>query len=498
MTEGRSLTRVVSPLPIILRGVQLKILLLLCLFMGVLALMAYAGRPATWEWMWKLQGPPSSQTSTSRQPPSTPASQAEAAGKSPLSASEPLNRSGHTATDEFPSEPLVTSAPRLRAGEPDDSSLSADVRTAQLDGWNHVLGQLSPAQRELLRRGMWKRRHDQLLDSDDQAQWPTLMQQLTSNWHNYYAQAAQMITEDNGQLTERQKRLSQEIVETSKSLWKQRAAALSAAGRPQALTVDQVADLADLQALFDRRDFSQIEDNTVLRSAETAAWYRCWEKLAGLSSQELNQAVGPLTYVQLFSQPNEFRGQLVKITGTARWGYRVKSRAARFGIDSYVVLGILPGRGTSSPIVVYCVGLPAGFPKVQSGNSADGGSQLDEDIQITGYFFKRWLHASGEGMTLSPLILGRVTQWHPPNKSAQTTKLARLSPSMIVLAVCGMALVGTCIAVWVYRSSRISSREITTWTHPPAALPTFDPSGVQGGVTESLRALAQDDRNDGS
>ncbi len=143
------------------------------------------------------------------------------------------------------------------------------------------------------------------------------MRHLDQNWNDYHTRVSRSLAQDDGQLTDAQKRMSVEIIERSKTAWPELLSALLAVGEATTLTDDQQRQLADLQQLLDQRAWSQIEDNTVLRSAETEAWYRCWEKLQAFSSQELAQADGPLTFVQLFSQPQELRGRLVKVTGTA-------------------------------------------------------------------------------------------------------------------------------------------------------------------------------------
>ncbi len=275
------------------------------------------------------------------------------------------------------------------------------------------------------------------------------------------------MAQDDGLLTDAQKRLSSEIIQASKAIWEQRSATLAAVAESPPLTNEQAAVLSDLQSLFDQRALSRIEDNTVLRSAETEAWDRCWEKLRALSPEDMAQAAGPLTFVQLFSQPKEFRGQLVKVTGTARWGYRVVSEEKRLGIDSYIVLGILPGKGTGSPIVTYCVDLPPGFPEIRGAGSSEKGSRLDEDVEVTGFFFKRWLHSSAGGMNLSPLILGRITRWEPHPDMVGGEEAARVSPWSVSLAVLRHG-----VAWHLYCSLGVSQQSLVTFGSGGDALTT--------------------------
>ena len=72
----------------------------------------------------------------------------------------------------------------------------------------------------------------------------------------------------------------------------------------------------------------------------------------------------PVSFVQLFSQPDAYRGRLVQVRGTARLGYHVASREQRFGIDGYDVVWLRPADGSNSPMAVYVRTLPAGFPQL--------------------------------------------------------------------------------------------------------------------------------------
>ncbi len=472
------------------RSVQWKVFMLVALFVGVLALMEHARKPETWQWMWRMQGPASDSDH-----------QAVSREQESLVRDALAARSSAPSLDEgSTSEPLVTSTPRpsttalpgLRSSEV-GPSLSEHVQAALLDAWDQLLRQLAPAQRDLLQQGLWQYRHSALLTPEQREAWPALVSHLQTAWDDYRTRAFLSVAQDDGLLTPQQKRRSVEVMEQLQTQWQEQSAALAHIGQHATVPPSQVAALQQLQMLLDQRAWAQIEDNAALRSVETDAWYRCWEKLASLSPEQLAQAQGPLSYVQLFSQPKEYRGQLVKIQGTARWGYGVRSREKKWGIDGYAVLGILPGSVTNSPLVVYCRELPAGFPAVESAGSSAQGVRLDEDVEVTGYFFKRWLHASGEGMSMSPLILGRITKWRPQVDAGRVTAEAPLPLWKIGVAVLSTAVLGCLLALLAFRSSRWSGRTVSASTLPPTQLPAFDQAQVQSRVAETLRDIARDD-----
>lgn len=213
--------------------------------------------------------------------------------------------------------------------------------------------------------------------------------------------------------------------------------------------------------------------------------------LQELTAQQVVNAKGPLNYVQLLSQPGELRGQLVRVKGTARWGYQVAAQDPQPGIDRYVVLGLLPTDGNNAPIVVYCLDLPDGFPRITSPDREGRGVRLDEDVEIVGYYFKRWSHRSARGMELSPLILGRITQWHPDRSVEERGPPARVATGTLLTALVAMAGLGALLALWVYRGTRGSAAAPASMQAPPT-LPSFDTQPVRGGVSESLRNLAEE------
>lgn len=468
------------------RRVQIKILMLVFLFFGILFLMSEARNPKNWEWMWQLNADRSQ----------IPLATDDEPRELPVTANGTLDtRPPRRPQDPASSQPVVT-ARGDQAKVPNGIEGAADAgTTADMDGWNRVLRRLSKDERQLFQKGLWSWRNQHPLSDQERAAWSKLLRRLDENWSDYHTRALLSIAQEGEQLTDRQKRESVAIIESSRRRWDARKKALAAIGGGEKLTTSDERVLDELQQVLDRRAWEQVEDNSVLLSAETEAWYRCWEQLQSLSDAQRASALGPLNFVQLFSQSTELRGRLVKVQGTARWGYLVKSRNPRFGVDSYYVLGLLPHDGSGSPIVIYCRQLPPGFPDIVAGTASGKGTLLDEDVEVIGYYFKRWLHRSEGGMNLSPLILGELTNWRPtPRVGEDDTKMS-VSGTALFFAVLAMALGASLIALLVYRSSRWSSTEASRSTQPPRSLPTFDTEDVQGSVAETLRKYSEQEQN---
>ncbi len=230
----------------------------------------------------------------------------------------------------------------------------------------------------------------------------------------------QAVEQDQGQLTETQRRLCDDVLVALESHWQRHIAAVDGISEQVSGADEQAAALAELQQVLDERGWQAVEDNTVLRVAENDAWYRSWERLESSQAEGAEGEATPVSFLQLFSQPDAYRGRPVRIEGTARLGYHVVSRTGRFGIDSYDVLWIRPADGTDAPIAAYVRAVPAGFPPLAERVPHQDGTPLREEVTVTGLFFKRWLYGSRGGPNLAPLVLGEVTQWTP--RTAATTE----------------------------------------------------------------------------
>lgn len=472
------------------RGVQVKLLGMVFLFMLVVWLMFEARKPQNWRWMWQLEGRGAPRHVTAAGPKghrSTEQDSVSAAEGGAIDTWGPLE----------PAEEEETVGPNVSGTAP--MSWSSKQRPGesgrpgvkmQLDGWDYVLRRLSKQQRERMQTGLRRWRERQRFSREQKAAWSILVRQLDENWSDYHARAERSVVRERDVLTDKQARASNEVIAASRDLWNARKGALAAIAGDISVAQEQAAELTELQNILDRRAWARVKDNFVLRSAETTAWYRCWEQLQSLSLRQADEAVGPLNFVQLYSQPKEFRGRLVKVRGTVRSGYRVASRDARSGIEGYIVLSLLPSDGSNSPVVVYCRELPEGFPTIGPANQAGQGVILDEDVEITGYYFKRWLHRCEGGMNLSPLILGKVTAWQPPREVARRSAGHRLSVGIVLTATSAMALLSILIAVAVYRSSCWSGIGAARAEPPLGTLPSFDTRHVRGGVSHSLREFA--------
>jgi hypothetical protein len=127
-----------------------------------------------------------------------------------------------------------------------------------------------------------------------------------------------------------------------------------------------------------------------------------------------------VSFGQLFKQPEVYRGRLVTVEGTARRVEFMEAPENFYGIDSYFRLWLQPV-GSNSPIVIYSLDVPEGFPAMRIAQTPDSYLDLEESVRITGFFFKRWPYSARDGTRLAPVVLSRTFSWSPSALGADRT-----------------------------------------------------------------------------
>jgi hypothetical protein len=191
------------------------------------------------------------------------------------------------------------------------------------------------------------------------------------------------------------------------------------------------------------RDFEAVRDDTPSTRDEQACSLRLLDVLNKTNPEALSQAsLGPVTYAQLFQQPNQYRGRLVSVSGVVHRANRVKLFPNDFGLKEYYQVWLWPSDNPSSPVVVYCLRLPKGFPT---------GMEFAEEAKVTGFFFKRWAYQAKDVIRTAPMLLAQTLQWQKrpvmaPPEPAETWPIS--------LVVCGAALLAMLAAWYVYVRTR--------------------------------------------
>ncbi len=152
------------------------------------------------------------------------------------------------------------------------------------------------------------------------------------------------------------------------------------------------------------RALQRVRDDTVFRSSDDEAWFQIWMTLRSDANRVERAAVREVSFAELFGQPRSFRGRLVKIRGTIHRLQRVAAPPNQFNIEGYWQAWLEPQDGPASPIVVYFLNIPEGFPE---------GMNIREPVEVVGYFFKRWAYAATDTVRLAPLVMARQPIWRP-------------------------------------------------------------------------------------
>ncbi|MBN2476109.1 MAG: hypothetical protein JXB62_15970 [Pirellulales bacterium] len=146
-----------------------------------------------------------------------------------------------------------------------------------------------------------------------------------------------------------------------------------------------------------------IRDDTTFRYDERHAWFNLLDVLRRTDESALREAsLGRVTFAQLFNQPNEYRGELVTIRGTVRRAHPLEAPKNDKQIDRYCQTWVQPADHQTTPMVVYCLSLPKGFPT---------GMDVSAKVEVTGFFFKRWAYRAQDGLRTTPVLLARTVHW---------------------------------------------------------------------------------------
>jgi hypothetical protein len=205
----------------------------------------------------------------------------------------------------------------------------------------------------------------------------------------------------------------------------------------------------------DDSTLQSVRDDTPWRAAEHEALFRLFENVKTTPEDRLRaSSLGFVGYLALFKQPEAYRGKLVGVRGTARLAYYMQAPANQSGIPGYYVFWLRPEGGPNSPLVVFALELPGGFPPIRNAGEDGATTPLAEDLEFTAYFFKRWAYRAQDGIRTAPLLLARQPRW----LAASPVQPPPTSSVSVILVVVGAAGVSMALAVAAYLSTRTRRR----------------------------------------
>ena len=419
------------------RGVQLRLMMLVAAFMLVVVIMERVRDPNLAFYRFFTQEEPYSDLQNA------PA--------------EPIDTRPPRTPEIFSGDPLGTIrtvSPIHKLPSRLDSTREDSLQTALLDAWSRMLSRLSSADRQILLKTLKTARDGGICSRDDHGGMATVIDHFTAGWSEYLKLARSSLENDDANLSAEQIKAWQKLVTQLENHWTLEVKpALDVVFEDRSWKSDEAQVLEKLQSLLHQNALAQIEDNTLLgRGVENAAWFRLLDTLNTSPQTEIqSRSTGHVNFIQLFKQPQEYRGRLVTVRGRAKLAYFLQAPENVYGISGYYVFWINPAGGPNSPIVVYSLDLPKQFPAITGGNPLQDRTPLDENVEFTGYFFKRYAYRSEGGRNTAPLLLAKVPDWSPP-RPFKSEPL----PSMhfLLLGIVGVAMLSGLLAYIAYARTR--------------------------------------------
>ena len=333
-----------------------------------------------------------------------------------------------------------------------DAEQADNFQVATRDRWARLRDGLDLSENIRLQQVLKVARGGRALAEDDRQSWLPILEQLDARWNEHHREATAALE----QVPDSERSVWTPVLERMDALWNDELRpALTAAGSGQPLNDSQRQVLSELQLVLDDLALEAVRDNTVMRASEGDAWFRLFEILQTSEPQSLQASPGGrVGFVQLFKQPNEYRGKLVTVRGDARLAYRIGAPANNNGITGYYVYWLKPVGGPNRPIVIYALETPPGFPTLADKDLGQSATELDESVEFTGYFFKNWAYQAQDHTRLAPLLLAKTPVWRPalvPNRKLPSAGAA-------IAAVIASVIVAIALACFVYYNRPSSSR----------------------------------------
>ena len=429
------------------RRVQYRLLVIVALVMGMLLM---------FQWIWTLAAP---------------------RPEDPVTASR----------DQAGAEPTSFGRADVEAGD-----VRADALVqARSDLWNRILDKLTTDEEILMLRTLRSIRQETPVTDLEKQRWWELYQKLDSSWEDYHDSAFLAISQNSQHLNEQQLAVWLEVLKQVESEWTgQLRESLLAVTENTPLSARQRRSLDMMQQSLDQAALSRVQDHTVFRNRENTAWFRILELLQQMDDQQLARGShGQVGCLQLSEQSDFYRGKLVRLRGTAKRGYRITAPRNPLGIQEYSVLYLRP-QDTDSPVVLFCLETPAGFPHLDSRDKDGKITELNEPLAVTGYYFKSWVYLAEKDPYSAPLLLARSAEWATtaPTQARQTTPSGRA----LLLIFVGTAMLAITVATLVYLRTRWQSA--TSRKEDPSrvarSLDAIPEEQILPSTRDSLKSLA--------
>ena len=457
------------------RRVRFKLFLLVSVFMLVVVMMEKARDPRTYDWMGFDRNEPLAHPQATAPPPDTRI---------------PVERESRTA--DIPGMVAGAALPETPWHQPHDERPSNRLQQAEALAWTQLWPLLRRSDRDSLHRWLqivlagdaFPRDTDASLNAGVEQ----LVEQLDGLWSDYLEEQRALLVSDNAQLDDQRRRAWTDVLNQLANSWSQQyRASLQQILSGKSPSAQQQRALRKLQHRLGQFALTRVRDNTLHRGVEQEAWFHLFEILKQTPEPVLFQrSTGAASYLQLFQQPSEYRAKIVTLRGSARMISRFRAPRNIYGITHYFRIALRPQGGPDNPILIYSLEMPSRFPIPREPETH---RDVREDIECVGYFFKRLVFRSSDGLRTAPLVLAKVPRWYPPPAG-----LSEAMPGPLWMSAGALICLLAAIAIaWIaYRQTQ----------HAPTSASRVPGDGPQLSIAdddllptpeETLRRLAQSD-----
>lgn len=163
---------------------------------------------------------------------------------------------------------------------------------------------------------------------------------------------------------------------------------------------------------IDPRLLTKVTDSVSgIRPYEANALYYLLAKSASIPQNVLEQSADAAPpFVVLMNESPKFRGQLMTVKGQLKRLTPLEVDDNKFGVKQLYEGWFFSKDSGTHPWRVLCSQLPEGIPT---------GANLEDmpDVQITGYYFKKYGYPSkAQKLQTAPLLIARQIRWFPPTE----------------------------------------------------------------------------------
>lgn len=185
-------------------------------------------------------------------------------------------------------------------------------------------------------------------------------------------------------------------------------------------TEDEASDIVGVPT-WPREELDEVKDHS-LSTDNSKLLFEFLGTLSEIPNSEIIRELQrqgrdfPIGYSQLYRQPAQYRGELVKIEGLALAVFPKTAPKNDFGVDRYYEIWVLAADKKN----VYWLNvteLPEGFP-VSPVDEADPTNyeRISENISAVALFFRVGVYSGQEGYEKAPVLAARTFTWvkEPP------------------------------------------------------------------------------------